>query len=135
MVDWRAVGDHYVRYRLLRQGYVCSQVETGSATLLACNEDGNRVALLIVIAQHATQAWQVSREECRFARRNLSYVFVDFSGDELPPCFVVPSLSLARALDDNPSWSSPARLAEWLEPYHEAWGVLGLTSRGVALAS
>ena len=121
MVDWRTVGDYYVLYRLARQGYVCSPVDSGAASILACSEDGTRVALVVVEIRHGRQEWQLTAD-LRSAR-NVSYVFVDFTEDGLPPCSIVPSAVLAARL-------SHTRLdAEWINQHRDAWHALGLDLR------
>jgi hypothetical protein len=135
MVDWRAVGNHYVLYQLARQGCACSHVEKGIASIVACNEDGTRVALVAVKVRQRRQAWLVNAEERQLAKRNLSYVFVDFSADQVPPCFVVSSSAVARVLAENLSWPGDAWTARWLEPHRNAWHVLGLDRPGLAVAS
>ena len=78
MVDWARVAEHYVLYRLELQGYESSSVARPPASILACNEDGSRVALIAVKCRQAPGGFALSAIEARHVARNLFFVFVAF---------------------------------------------------------
>jgi len=135
MVDWARAAQHYVLYRLTRLGYESSVVARGSASILACNEDGTRVALIVVKCRQAPQGFSVSAAEGRHSARNLFYVFVDFQHLLAPPCFVLSSAAVRAVLEERLQWPDQAWTQGWLEPHEEAWRALGLHRPPLAYAS
>ena len=112
-------------FRLTLRGYVVSPSSSSRADVLACSEDGLRVALLRVRA--------LDRGELRVmdgaiqVARNRACVCVDLTEADLQPsCFVVPSAAFSRVQ----SWSS-----DLLEPYREGWHLLGLDGSALRIAS
>jgi hypothetical protein len=113
---WQVAAEHHVVYKLALLGFVASLTTSKRASILACSHDGHRVALLRVLTLPA--AASVSGEAERHVARNLAYVCVDFGDSErLPRCYVIPSAVAARM---------PVLTAGLLEPYSEAWHLLGL---------
>src|SRR5688572_3170244 len=108
MVDWVHAAEHYVLYRLARQGYESSAVARGTASILACNEDGTRVALISVRCRQAPGGFSVSAAEGRHSARNLFYVFVDFQHEPAPPCFIVSSAAVRAVLEQRLQWPDQA---------------------------
>jgi hypothetical protein len=135
MVDWARAAGHYVLYRLEIQGYESSAVAHPPASILACNEDGTRVALIAVKCRQAPGGFRVSAAEGRQTARNLFFVFVDFERGPAPPCFVVTSAAVRAELQQRLSWPDEAWTANWLEPHEEAWRALALHRPPLAHAS
>jgi len=131
-VDPRAAS-YYVLYRLAQLGYAASATAAGQGELMACTQDGGRVALLRVRSCGPNGRFNLSEADRRPSGRNVSYVFVHFaSGAADPAVFILrPALVLAMLAIDA-DWPHDAQAIREMEAYRDAWHLLGLGQSSVA---
>jgi hypothetical protein len=124
-VKARAAAEQYVLYRLVQMGFDAEPASNPHADVVACSPEGTRVAL-IRVHERTGEDTSLRASDVTSDARNRAHLFVDFTGLE-PVCFVVPAPVVARELRASGSW--PGRGLGALEPFREAWHLLGLSRR------
>lgn len=132
-VDPPAAGSYYVLYRLAQHGYAASPRTGSHAELMACTQDGGRVALLRVRSSGPNGRFELREVDRQPSGRNVSYAFVDFaSRQDEPEVFILrPPLVLAMLVID-PAWPRDTRAFQGMAEFREAWHLLGLGLPSVA---
>ena len=121
----RVAAGHHVVFRLLLRGHDASLTSSDRADILVCSADGLRVALLSVRALDDGGSLRV--EEQVTIARNRAYICVEIPSDEQQPsCYVVPSVVFAKVV----LWTRGS-----LEPFRDAWHLLGLDGASLRIAS
>jgi hypothetical protein len=92
--------------------------------IFVCSADGLRVALLRVYV--LDEQGTLQRDQSVAVARNRACVCVDLDADDLPAYFVVPSAAFVQSA----VWTR-----KLLEPYREAWRLLGLEGPSLRIAS
>jgi hypothetical protein len=149
-----AAGEHYVMYRLLRQGFIAALAPTGvpNADILVTDVIGDKVCAVQVktrLDPGSDLGWHMGKKHEELHSPNIYYCFVAMETNP-PKCWIVPSLIVAKALKVNhDKWlSEPGKngrvhndsnvrrfrevyplLADeyplgWLDTYLEKWGQL-----------
>jgi hypothetical protein len=138
-----AAGEHYVLYRLLRNGVLAAPAPTGAAIADLIVFDPatmNAGAMIQVKARMGggkIRSWRMRDKNQHFAHPRLFYALVDLAV-EPPAVFVVPSASVKEALTvDHEAFlarggrdSTVRRFAPrsaWLELHRDAWAMLEIT--------
>ena len=115
-------------FQLAQRGFDADRASNSHADVIACSPHGTRVALLRVHCRYG-DAWTSRPGDRSTDSRNHAHVFVDLRAGRDPACFVVPAPIVAAHLSINRHWPERSA-AEALEPYRDAWHLLGLTRRG-----
>ena len=146
-----AAGEHYVLYKLFKEGILAGQPPNGVADvdLLVLDEDANIVTNLQVKTTRGTPGWMMKEKHEKLVSDRLFYVFVDL-GSEPPECFIVPSEIVAkhcavthktwlakpkkdgkprkdtsmRRIEPNLSFEVPGFPRGWMDQYKDAWSLL-----------
>jgi hypothetical protein len=149
-----AAGEHYVMYRLLRQGFIAALAPTGvpNADILVTDIIGDKVCAVQVktrLDPGSDRGWHMGKKHEELQSPNIYYCFVGMESDP-PACWIVPSLTVANALKiTHEKWlaepgkngqvhndSNVRRLREvyplvaekyplgWMDPYRENWDQL-----------
>lgn len=114
-----AAGEHYVMYRLLRQGYIAALAPRGAEgiDILISDRTGAHLAAVQVktASEPVSGKWQMTYKAERLCSPNLFY------------CFVSPG---PRATDASRCWIVPSAIvAEHVRLSHQAW-LAGTPLRG-----
>jgi hypothetical protein len=121
----QVAAEHHIVYYLLMRGYEASLPERAGGDLFVCSADGLRVALLRVHV--LDDVGSLRRSEALAVARNRAAVAVELRGpDREPSYFVLPSAVFAQTA----TWNRRS-----LEPYRDAWGLLGLEGPSLRVAS
>ena len=113
--------------RLAQQGYDAEATSNPRADVVACSREGTRVALLRVHLYRGGD-WGMRPSDAAGDARNRAHVFVELAAEgDAPTCFIVPAATVAAELRSSRSW--PGKVAALLEPYREAWHLLGLARK------
>ena len=146
-----AAGEHYVLYRLFKEGILAGQPPNGVADidLLVLDEDANIVTNLQVKTTKGTSGWMMGEKHEKVISDRLFYIFVNL-GIDPPECFVIPSEVVAKhCADSHRIWlATPGRNGRmhkdtsmrritpnlpfevpgfphgWMNKYKEAWSLL-----------
>jgi hypothetical protein len=100
-----AAGEHYVMYRLLRQGMIAALAPAGvpDADIVVTDRLGSRLCAIQVKVRRAIGrdgGWHMKKKHEDIRQDMLYYCFVDLGAEEIdrPKCWVVPSAIVATAL-------------------------------------
>ncbi|HEV2673808.1 MAG TPA: hypothetical protein VGV37_04650 [Aliidongia sp.] len=101
-----AAGEHYVMWRLLRQGLIAALAPTGVplADIIVTDDIGHRVSAIQVKTRSgkgADQGWHMKAKHEEIVSETIFYVFVDFGAatfEREASCHVVPSAVVADVL-------------------------------------
>lgn len=119
--------EYFVLFQLAQRGFEADLASNPHADVIACSPRGTRVALLRIHCRFA-EAWTSRPGDRSTDARNHVHVFVELGPGREPQCFVVPAPVVAAHLALNRRW--PERSPpETLEPYRDAWHLLGLSRR------
>jgi len=135
-----AAGEHYILYRLLREGFLAAPAPPGAAIadLLVFNPTTMSVGAMIQVKTRnpggRIRAWRMRDKNAEFEHPRLFYVLVDLT-DEPPTVFIVPSHDVKETLSrDHTAFlarggkdSAVRRFApepRWLDGQHERWDLL-----------
>jgi hypothetical protein len=121
----QVAAEHHLVYQLLMRGADASLPASTGGDIFVCSADGLRVALLRVYM--LDEQGMLRRGESLPVARNRACVCVELVDTEDGPLyFVVPSAAFAQVA----VWTR-----KLLEPYRDAWRLLGLEGPNLRIAS
>jgi hypothetical protein len=143
-------GEHFVLFRLYRQGMLASLAPPGLSTVdvlvLSYDEDIIATVQVKTRTRGRDRGWHMSKKHERIDAARHFYAFVDLE-DDPPTTYIVPSAKVAKVLrDSHKAWedAKPSRSREskmrriqpsypdsgpgfesgWLNEYREKWDLL-----------
>lgn len=147
-------GEHYVLYRLYRQGILASLAPPGTPTVdvLILDADGDSVVATVQVKTRtfgADGGWHMSAKHEDLVADRMFYAFVDLQPD-LPATYIIPSTVVAdvvsrshkawlatpgrggrphqetkmRRILPTYPWEVPEYPSEWLTGWLERWDLL-----------
>ena len=103
-----AAGEHYVLFRLLRQGFIAALAPRGvpHTDIIVSDDLGNKLSAIQVKTRRdkgSDRGWHMSEKHETIVSPTLFYCFVDVGStdDAQPVCYVVPSEKVARVLKES----------------------------------
>ncbi len=121
----QVAAEHHLVYQLLMRGYDASLPGSAGGDIFVCSADGLRVALLRLYV--LDEQGRSQRGQSLAVARNRACICVELGGaDDAPVYFILPSAVFVQVT----SWHRGL-----LEPYREAWRLLGLEGASLRIAS
>ena len=95
-----SAGEYFVAGELSRHGLVAALTMAGTDAfdILAVNSSGRQFAIQVKTTKDRRATWLLGKKDEEAVGEHLFYVFVRLNGEELPECYVVPSVVVAEEI-------------------------------------